>query len=200
MDDLSSTAVFRCPGCGAVLPDSAFNSPSPVPCESCGTRSQVRIFPALVNGTARVEFGDSLQTDAESGCFYHPEKRAITVCESCGRFLCSLCEISLSGRKLCPNCLEAGKDSERITELITCRTLYDSLALRLALWPLLMVFATIITAPMAIYVSLRYWKAPTSILGRTKIRFILALVIALVELGGWTAFLYRPIINLVHRL
>lgn len=44
---------------------------------------------------------------------------------------------------------------------------------------------------MVIYVVIRYWKAPQSIVRRTKIRFIIAILIALLEIGGWAAlFVY----------
>ncbi len=194
MDESSGTAIFNCSKCGAALPDGVFHTKLPVPCERCGAESQVLVFPALVNGTSRVQYGDALETDDEASCFYHPEKRAVTACESCGRFLCSLCEIGISGRKLCPNCLELGKNDERIVELVTYRTLYDSIAWALGVWPLLIIIMTIVTAPMAIYISVRHWKSPTSILGRTKIRFILAIIIALLELGGWAG-----VLSLIHR-
>ena len=149
----------------------------------------MRVFPALAKGPDPVDYGDSIQADSEASCFYHPEKKAVIVCESCGRFLCSLCEIDTTGRKICPNCFELGRSRERITELIAERTLYDQIALSVAVLPLLMFFITILTAPMAIYISIRHWKAPTSIVGRTKVRFVLAILISLVEMGGWTAVL-----------
>ena len=40
---------------------------------------------------------------------------------------------------------------------------------------------------MALFVAIRYWKAPPSILRRTKIRFVAAIIIALLQIAGWAA-------------
>ena len=44
---------------------------------------------------------------------------------------------------------------------------------------------TVFTAPAAIFVALRYWKAPSSLLQRSKIRFVVALLIAGLQVAGW---------------
>lgn len=69
--------------------------------------------------------------------------------------------------------------------MVTRRTLYDGVALTLSVAPLLFFFLTIITAPLAIYMSLRNWNRPGSILPRTKIRFVLAIIFSLVQVAGW---------------
>ncbi|HUN56050.1 MAG TPA: hypothetical protein VMU29_12940 [Smithella sp.] len=69
--------------------------------------------------------------------------------------------------------------------LETHRTLYDSIALYIAILPLLIFWITIITAPVSIYVAIRYWKAPGSIIPRTKARFIAAMVISGFQIAGW---------------
>jgi len=56
--------------------------------------------------------------------------------------------------------------------------------------PLLIFYFTIITAPAALFVAIRHWNSPSSIIPRTKIRFVVAIVIALVELAGWGVGVY----------
>ncbi len=41
---------------------------------------------------------------------------------------------------------------------------------------------------MALFVAIRYWKAPRSLVRRNSIRFILAIIIALCEICGWSCF------------
>jgi hypothetical protein len=36
-----------------------------------------------------------------------------------------------------------------------------------------------------LYVVVRYWRAPSSILPRTKIRFYIAALLATIEIGAW---------------
>jgi hypothetical protein len=75
--------------------------------------------------------------------------------------------------------------------LVTYRPLYDSMALSLSVLPMLIFPFTIITAPIAIYIAIRYWKRPGSILPRTRFRFVLAILIALAQIVGWVALLLR---------
>ncbi len=112
-------------------------------------------------------------------------------CDHCGRFLCSTCEIELAGQHFCPQCLESGKKKGNLPQLQNRRTLYDSLALALAIYPLLVFYLTFITAPLVFYIAIRYWKAPTSVIGRTKWRFVVALIIAGAEITGWAVLLSR---------
>ena len=65
---------------------------------------------------------------------------------------------------------------------------YDTLALGLALVPVLVFYLTLITAPMALFVAIRYWKSPRSLVRRSNVRFILAITIALLQIGGWVTF------------
>lgn len=69
------------------------------------------------------------------------------------------------------------------------RTLYDSIVLFLAIVPMLFIWPTILTAPMVFFMAVRYWKAPTSIIPRSKVRFIVALVLAGFQIIGWSVFI-----------
>ena len=65
------------------------------------------------------------------------------------------------------------------------RVLYDSITLWLSIIPMLFVYITVITAPLAIFMVFRYWKAPSSIIARTKWRFIAAFIISGLQIAGW---------------
>jgi hypothetical protein len=111
----------------------------------------------------------------------------------CGRFLCALCAVELHGQHLCPNCLETGKEKGKLKSLENHRTLYDAIALRLAIYPMILFFFwffTIITAPIALFVAIRYWNAPSSIVPRTKIRSIAAIVLASLQILLWILWIF----------
>ncbi len=182
------TSLLSCSKCSAALPADAFNAAGPTACPGCGSLIRADVFPALFRKNAPAA-AENVLAESEAGCFFHPHKKAVVSCASCGRFLCSLCDIEFGGRHVCPSCLEAGKSKRKIRNLETERVLYDSIALSLAIVPILMWFLTIVTAPISIYYSLRHWKSPTSILPRTKIRFVFALIISVLQLGGWFLFL-----------
>jgi hypothetical protein len=179
----------RCTRCGSHVPEVLLGAAQPWPCENCEAELQVEVFPALIREADPVQAGESLQTEAEAGCFFHPDKKAVVSCVSCGRFLCALCDIPLAGQRLCPTCVQLGRTQGRLTELVTRRTLYDQVALSLSIIPMLMVWLTIITAPMALYVACRYWKAPPSLLPRTRFRSVAAILIAGLQIMGWTTLL-----------
>jgi len=179
--------LIQCPKCRAWLLEGIFNQPEFSPCPACGTPLQIEVFPAIFRKTGSGQSGEMILVEGESSCFYHPQKKAVRPCDGCGRFLCALCDCELHGQHFCPACLEAGRTKGKIKSLDNQRTLYDNIALALAIYPMLIFYFTLITAPMALFVAIRYWKSPQSILHRTKVRYIAAAVIALLQIGGWMA-------------
>jgi hypothetical protein len=179
--------LIACPKCRAWLLDDVFNRPELAPCPSCQTPLQIEAFPALFRKLAPGQSAQPVMVDGESSCFFHPQKKAVVPCAGCGRFLCALCDCEFGQEHFCPACLEAGKSKGKIKALENQRTRYDMIALGLTLYPLLIFYFTIITAPMALYTAIRYWKAPGSLVQRSHVRFVLAIIIALLEIGGWTA-------------
>ncbi len=180
-----------CPDCGIPLTAEAYNSGEEFPCGKCSAMLMVEAYPALFRGAGAVKNGEALSGSGEASCFYHPLKKAAALCSACGRFLCTLCETELSGRCLCPSCIEKGRLNEEIEQLVTQRTLHDGLALSLAILPMLFFPLTILSAPVTIYIAIRHWKTPGSILPRSRVRFVVAIIIALAQIIGWTALLVK---------
>jgi hypothetical protein len=180
-----SAPLIQCPACQAWLLEGVFNQPQLSPCPACGVPLQVEVFPALFRRINPGQSGEIIMVDGESSCFYHPQKRAVLPCQGCGRFLCALCDCELNGQHFCPACLETGKTKGKIKSLENRRTLYDSIALSLAVYPLLIFYFTLVTAPVALFVAIRYWNAPRSIIRRTRIRYIVAIVLASMQIAGW---------------
>ena len=178
--------MINCPKCNASLQGDVLDTWRLTVCPACGVVMQAAVFPAMFREPQPLTSGDTLVLEGEASCFYHPKKKAVVPCAACGRFICALCDVELNRQHLCPSCLEKGKRKRKFKNLENHRTLYDSIALSLAIVPMLFIFPTIITAPMVIFIVIRYWKAPTSILPRTKIRFILAFMIAGLQITGWT--------------
>lgn len=180
-----NTSLVQCPKCHAWLLDDVFNQPELSPCPACGVPLQIEVFPALFRRVNPGQSGETIMVEGESSCFYHPQKKAVIPCQGCGRFLCALCDCELNGQHYCPTCLETGKTKGKIKNLENQRTLYDGIALSLAVYPLLIFYFTLITAPVALFVAIRYWNAPRSIIRRTKVRYVVAIIIALVQISGW---------------
>ncbi len=184
-----SPAPVKCPKCQSPLERGLLNQPELLPCPNCHSQLQVAVYPALFRRVAPGHTGDLVVVDGEATCFYHPAKKAVRPCDGCGRFMCALCDCELQGEHYCPACLEVGKKKGKIKSLENRRMLYDSLALGMAFWPLLFFWLTPLTAPVALFIAIRYWNAPRSLIHRSRIRFILAIIIATLQIAGWLIYL-----------
>jgi hypothetical protein len=181
-----------CPKCKATLLAGAFNTATLVTC-GCDSKLQVEVFPALFRERAVGQSGEAVAGESESSCFYHAQKKAVITCEACGRFLCALCDVEMHGQHLCPACLESGARKGKLKNLQNQRTLYDSMALGLALITIPLFFAAIITAPIVLYLAIRHWKTPSSMIPRTRVRMQIAVVLAILELIGWGLMIYAMV-------
>ncbi len=180
---------IACPKCRAVLGAEFFNQPAWQPCPSCAAELRVDVFPALFR-EEKITPAERLMVEGEAGCFFHPEKKAVVVCDACGRFLCALCDVDFNGQHLCPSCLEAGRQKGKIAKLQNARTRHDRIAVALAVLPMLVFYFTIFTAPAALFYAIWHWKSPGSIVpDRRRLNLVIAIIIASFEISGWLAFL-----------
>ena len=88
------------------------------------------------------------------------------------------------------------KKKGKLRSLENHRTLYDNIALGLATLPLLLVWPTVVTAPMAVFTGIRYWKTPSSIIPRTKVRFASAIALGTLQILGWALLLSYWLIHM----
>jgi hypothetical protein len=64
--------------------------------------------------------------------------------------------------------------------------LNDVLAFQLAVIGIVIFYFGIITAPIALFVAIRHWKTPGSLVhGASKWRFIAAILLASLQIIGW---------------
>jgi hypothetical protein len=173
-----------CSRCNTPIPAADWNREHAF-CAACRAPLSAMVFPAFFSKLETPSRGTPVLEAGESSCFYHPQKRAVVPCDRCGRFLCSLCQVEFMGQNWCAGCIYAGSQKGQLAHLDSHRTLYDNLTLMLATLPVLLFFFTIITAPVTLYMTARYWRAPSSILPRTKIRFYIAALLATVQIAAW---------------
>jgi hypothetical protein len=182
-------ASFACPACKTAFDIEPGTEHIEAVCPTCNAGLEAYFFPAFYRATPVGTAAVALADHTEASCFYHPQKQAGRVCDSCGRLICSLCSIELGAEHLCPNCLSSGKKKGKLTTLENTRTKYDSIALTLAAVGIFVSFFAFITAPAAIYISIRHWNSPGSLMGTSRLRFVVAIILAVVELLGWGTLL-----------
>ena len=158
-------------------------------CPDCGTEHQVNIFPAAFRVAASAQ--PESAAEGEATCFDHPASRAIASCAQCGRFVCPLCVVEVRNNNYCPSCLAVGLpnmagglSNAPGPALAPSRVAYDTIALAIAVGPLLFFPITVLTGPVAVFFAFRYWKRPLALMHRNRWRFVAAILIGLLEVGG----------------
>jgi hypothetical protein len=152
-------------------------------CTSCGSRNEVRAFPAILQrGAAAVAVEAS--AEGEASCYDHPGKRAVAACSQCGRFVCQLCAVEFADGVWCPSCVAAGAGAAKTAKADTHRDLYDSMALFIPFGALLFWPSMLIAAPASLVLTAIRWKRPISLVRRNRWRFVVAAIVSTVELVG----------------
>jgi hypothetical protein len=63
--------------------------------------------------------------------------------------------------------------------------MYDTMAMALAVGSAIVFTLSLLTAPIAIYLAIRAFRAPRSLVPRTMVRAWIGLIVGILELGGW---------------
>jgi hypothetical protein len=184
-----------CPKCSEPLDERGLNRTDLNPCGGCGTPIAVQVFPAQFQ-RSRIDRGDQVIAE-ESACFYHPKKKAVRVCDACGRFICSLCEMELSSAIYCPGCIEAGRSKGTLEPLLNQRKRHDVIAFHTAFLPLVIPafwFFTLFTAPAAVYLALKHWKDRDSLVETGRWRKTCAIILGTLQIAAWVVIVFLSIL------
>ncbi len=177
--------ALQCSQCGSPLLDGDLGTSELHECPGCGSPTRAFVFPAYYRTATPTK--TAAIVEGESSCFFHPQKRAVVPCDECGRFLCALCRVEFGERNICPGCIDAGMRKGELPALEMTRRRYDSIALGVATLPAFLVWPTLITGPLAIYLTIRHWGDPAGLLPRNRWRFVAALSFGLIQTGAWAA-------------
>jgi len=176
--------AIACPSCKAPFDPKYFNSGYFISCPACASALRVDVFPALIR-PPNIRRGENLIEEGQSSCFYHPAKNAEAMCDGCGRFLCGLCDIDMSGKHFCPSCIESGRKKGKMPALKNEYTRYDKMALAFAAVSILFWPISFATAPASLILSLYHWKTPCSLVQKSKSSFILSIILSLMIITAW---------------
>jgi len=179
--------TITCPRCASPLSPQVFDAHSEVSCHLCGLVMTARLYPRFFKAGDVQKSVPEVAMGNESSCYFHPEKLAVSLCSECGRFLCSLCELNIESRIVCPTCLEKLDQEKRVSTFTNEVTFRDAIALSLAVLPILFWPITIITAPLTLFYIWRHFKEPKQyVIPRKRWRFYLAGLIAGMQIAAWT--------------
>ena len=174
-----------CPRCAILVNPPPATGLTSFLCPSCGLPLEAWLFPALFH-TLPAGAQPEPATEGEATCYNHVTRKAVLVCESCGRFLCSLCDLETNQRHYCPSCFEARQAAGRLSQLPTQLLRYDRIALGLSVLSVFMCcWPSILTAPAVIFLAIRYWNAPGSESSGARVGMIASVILSLLQLAWW---------------
>ncbi len=101
-----------------------------VPCPRCsGTmvaaanatfhciRCRMQVSAELFNPVAPVIHRPELALSEHATCVYHPQKRAVTVCQGTGNFICALCAVEIKGKTYSAQYLETSAGKKAVDDI-----------------------------------------------------------------------------------
>lgn len=59
-------------------------------------------------------------------CYKHQDKKAISICEKCNRFICDECEVKLGNKSYCKDCIEIASKNSKPNENLTSKNTVDN--------------------------------------------------------------------------
>jgi hypothetical protein len=185
-------AHLTCPRCGESLPVNLFVAGQPGRCPACHSQVEAYIFPEFdKNPSARS--GIRLAQEHEAVCYFHSRYCATNPCDNCGRFLCEICAINVGSRHLCAECLSQLRKQRDESGLVHYAALFDNVSLFLVTAPVITIFfwfLTIFSAPVSLFLSFYYWSRQWTLLPRSPIRFVLAILFSLLLIALWAFVIY----------
>ena len=185
-------AIARCVYCNQPLQAAQLAmGGGQVRCAGCGKSGSVIALPALLtDSTPKPPPPPDPPGEGEVACFYSPGRKATQSCSHCGVLVSDVWAAQWGSKSVCLKCLEHLRDKGKDVAFQTKRTLWDNVALALAVVPFtfLFWFMVFITAPAAIFVSLWNWNSPRSMVPRGRWRLVVALILGLLQVGGGIFF------------
>ena len=181
----SAAGALSCTKCKGALPLHLVNIPGFNACPHYKAALMVELFPALFRAPEKGSIGEALVVDTHASCFYHPQKQAAIVCATCGKFVCSLCDVEMEGQHLCPPCLESSQKQGKLKSLENRRTLHETIALHLCFLSILIFYISFITGPLALYWAIKHRKTPSSLVRNTKLSWFLAVFFSSLITLAW---------------
>lgn len=188
---------LTCPACGAALGPYGLDATQEAACPACRVKLRGQLFRAWWMPPAAVSTVKSTPAmDGEAVCFFHPTNRAVLPCDSCGRFLCSVCDLPVGSRHLCPVCLSKGMGKEKLTEIIPRRFLWNRMAFAIGLLPLCGLFIFLwpvlfASGGVTVIAALIGWGRPGSLVrGKQRWAAIFAIIFGLLQIGICVGFFY----------
>jgi uncharacterized paraquat-inducible protein A len=146
--------MIRCPRCRRRIEVASIATSPHAECPSCRRSFEaVRFEPPAPVAVAPQTIGTTL-TESQP-CAAHPLNAAVTSCQRCGSFMCSLCRIDVDKRTLCPSCFERLSAEGSLESTRTTFRDFPGLAGITATAGCVMMVFGVLFGPLAIYYGIK---------------------------------------------
>jgi ribosomal protein L37AE/L43A len=116
----------ECPRCAALLGDDSRRTGSII-CPTCGSTFEATAFNPSARRMRIVEVAQS-GPEGANACANHERNSAVTSCQRCGLYICSLCDMNVGSGSYCPTCFDRVRTEGSLSAATTRFKDYASMA------------------------------------------------------------------------
>lgn len=164
---MAQAAIYngpQCPRCLRALPEAWINN-GQIVCPECGGDFEATLFQPVERKAGAVRIVDEAPEGANV-CANHARNAAVTSCQRCGLFICSLCELNVGSASYCPSCFSRLQKEGGLREAAKSYLDYtmisrSAIVIGILFWPLM-----VVAGGLAMYYALRGMKQRRE-MGRT---------------------------------
>lgn len=171
--DWIRTGIVMCPDCGRAFEATAFHPPT----------RRLRVVEVVAT------------VDGSNACANHARNAAVTTCQRCGLFICSLCDMNVGSGSYCPSCFERLRSGNELKGTGTRYRDYATMARNTMLAGLFFMFFGFLFGPLALYYA-RKGLTQLQTEGRSTIGLRIVSIFAILELLAGLAMIVFVIMGI----
>jgi ribosomal protein L37AE/L43A len=164
-----------------------------VMCPDCGRTFEATAFTPL---TRRLRVVEVMATvDGANACANHARNAAVTTCQRCGLFICSLCDMNVGSGSYCPSCFERLRSGNELKGTSTRYRDYATMARNTMLAGIFFSFFGFLFGPLSLYYARKGLKQLQSE-GRSTLGLRVVSIFAILELLAGVGFIVFVIMGI----
>ena len=171
----------QCPHCSVPLSNSMRRTGLLV-CEFCRRSFEATVFTPLARrGTEAVETIVAAGPAGANACANHARNAAVTSCQRCGLFICSLCDMNVGAGSFCPTCFDRVRAEGTLKPVATRYRDFASLARITAIFGLVFYFVWPIIGAGAIFLAVKGMRQRRE-QGRSRAGMVIIMILGVIEI------------------